>query len=56
MNFNRYYVKTDSVFEFQTDYKFTSQEYPIDSGRMAKVVTNTEQFARIDELEVSENG
>ena len=56
MTFNRYFVKTDSVFEFQTDYKFTSQEYPIDSGRMAKVVTNTEQFARIDELEVSENG
>ena len=56
MTFNRYFVKTDSVFEFQTNYKFTSQEYPIDSGRMAKVVTNTEQFERIDELEVSENG
>lgn len=52
MEFNTYFVKTESVFEFETSYEFGSQEYPIDSGRMTKLVTNTEQFARIDSLEV----
>lgn len=52
MEFNTYYVKTESVFEFETAYEFTSQEYPVDRGRMTKLVTNTEQFARIDSLEV----
>lgn len=52
MEFNDYYVKTENVFEFETTYEFTSQEYPIDRGRMTKMVTNTEQFARIDSLEV----
>lgn len=52
MEYNSYYVKTESVFEFETAYEFKSQEYPIDRGRMTKMVTNTEQFARIDSLEV----
>lgn len=52
MEFNAYYVKTEEVFELETAYEFTSQEYPIDAGRMVKLVTNTEQFARIDSLEV----
>ena len=57
MNFNRYFVKTsEQRFEFQTDYRFVSQEYPIDAGRMTKVITNTEQYARVDKLEVSKNG
>ena len=57
MNFNRYFVKTsEQRFEFQMDYCFISQEYPIDAGRMTKVVTNTEQYARVDKLEVSKNG
>lgn len=56
MNFNRYFVKTtEQKFEFQTNYTFKSQEYPIDSGRLTKVVTNTEQYARVDGLEVSKN-
>jgi hypothetical protein len=55
MDFNTYYVKTDTVFKFQKDYTFRSQEYPIDSGRMTKVVTDTEQFTRIDSLEVSKS-
>lgn len=56
MEYNAYYVKTASVFEFETEYTFMSQEYPIDSGRMTKLVTDTEQFARIDGLEVEQNG
>lgn len=57
MNFNRYFVKSsEQRFEFQTDYRFVSQEYPIDAGRMTKVITNTEQYARVDKLEVSKNG
>lgn len=52
MEYNSYYVKTESVFEFETSYEFKSQEYPIDQGRMTKMVTDTEQFARIDSLEV----
>lgn len=56
MDYNDYFVATESVFEFKTAYEFTSQEYPIDSGRMTKLVSNTEQFARIDSLEVDKNG
>lgn len=56
MNFNGYFVKTDTVFEFQTNYRFVCREYPIDSGRMERLDINTEQFVRIDELEVTENG
>lgn len=56
MEYNSYYVKTASVFEFETAYEFTSQEYPIDSGRMTKLVTNTEQFERINSLEVEQDG
>lgn len=56
MDFNRYFVKTESVFEFQTEYTFKSKEYPIDEGRMTKVVTDTEQYARIDSLEVEKHG
>jgi len=56
MEFNAYFVKTESVFEFETSFEFNSQEYPIDSGRMTKLVTDTEQFARIDSLEVMQSG
>lgn len=56
MEFSQYFVKTDTRFEFQTDYSFITREYPIDEGRMNKLQINTEQFARIDSLEVSKNG
>ena len=56
MTFNSLYVKTVDTFEFQTDYSFASFEVPIDEGRMSKVDINTEQFARIDSLEVRRNG
>ncbi len=52
MQFNTYFIKTESVFEFETDYEIKSREYPIDRGRMTKLIVNTEQFARIDSLEV----
>lgn len=55
MSFDAYFVKTDSVFEFQTAYEFVSQEHPIDSGRMTKLDINTEQFERIDGLEVEKS-
>lgn len=56
MDFDRYFVKTDAVFELQTEYEFANREQPIDEGRMTKLDINTGQFARIDRLEVSENG
>ena len=56
MEFNAYFVKTESVFEFETSFEFNSQEYPIDSGRMTKLVTDTEQYARIDSFEVVQSG
>ena len=56
MTFNSLYVKTVDTFEFQTDYSFASFEVPIDEGRMSKLDINTEQFARIDSLEVRRNG
>lgn len=56
MTFNRQYIKSETTFEFQTDYSFASFEVPIDEGRMSRLDINTEQFARIDSLEVIRNG
>lgn len=56
MDFDRYFVKTDAVFELQTEYEFANREQPVDEGRMTKLDINTGQFARIDRLEVSKNG
>lgn len=56
MTFNRQYIKSETTFEFQTDYSFESFEVLIDEGRMSRLDINTEQFARIDSLEVVRNG
>lgn len=56
MDFDRYFVKADAVFELQTEYVFVNREQPVDEGRMAKLDINTGQFSRIDRLEVSKNG
>ena len=56
MTYNRQYIKSETAFEFQTDYSFASFEVPIDEGRMSRLDVNTEQFARIDSLEVQRNG
>lgn len=56
MDFDRYFVKTDAVFELQTEYEFANREQPVDEGRMTKLDINTGQFVRIDRLEVSKNG
>lgn len=56
MTFNHFFVKTVDIFEFQTDYSFASFEVPVDEGRMSRLDINTEQFARIDSLEVRKNG
>lgn len=56
MTFNRYYVRSETTFEFQTDYTFTNYEILIDEGRMSRIEINTEQFARIDSLEVKRSG
>lgn len=56
MTFNRDYVRSETTFEFQTDYSFTNFEVPIDEGRMSRLDINTEQFARIDSLEVKRSG
>ena len=56
MTFNNFFVKTVDTFEFQKDYSFASFEVPIDEGRMSRLDINTEQFARIDRLEVRKNG
>lgn len=53
MTYSTYYVKTETKFELQTKYSFESSELAIDSGRLCKVVINTEQFSRLDDLEVS---
>ena len=54
MTFNRQYVWSETTFKFQTDYSFTN--YEIDEGRMSRIEINTEQFARIDSLEVKRSG
>ena len=56
MTFNRDYVRSETVFDFQTDYTFKNYEVIIDEGRMSRLDINTEQFASIDSLEVSKNG
>ena len=56
MTFNRQYVWSETTFKFQTDYSFTNYEVLIDEGRMSRIEINTEQFARIDSLEVKRNG
>ena len=56
MTYNRQYIKSETTFEFQTDYSFASFEVPVDEGRMSRLDINTEQFARIDSLEVRRNG
>ena len=56
MTYNRLYVKSETTFELQTKYSFASYEVPIDEGRMSRLDINTEQFARIDSLEVRRNG
>ena len=56
MTFNRDYVRSETTFEFQTDYSFTNFEVPIDEGRMSRIDINTAQFARIDSLEVMRSG
>ena len=56
MAFNRDYVRAETTFDFQTDYTFTNYEVIIDEGRMSRLDINTEQFARIDSLEVKRSG
>ena len=56
MTFNREYIRSETTFEFQTDYSFTNFEVPIDEGKMSRIDINTAQFARIDSLEVKRNG
>jgi len=56
MTFNREYVRSETTFDFQTDYTFTNYEVIIDEGRMSRIEINTEQFARIDSLEVKRSG
>ena len=56
MAFNRDYVRAETTFDFQKDYTFTNYEVIIDEGRMSRLDINTEQFARIDSLEVKRSG
>ena len=56
MTFNRDYVRSETTFDIQTDYTFTNYEVIIDEGRMSRIEINTEQFARIDSLEVKRSG
>ncbi|MBQ8134075.1 MAG: hypothetical protein IJ192_06710 [Clostridia bacterium] len=56
MTFSRNYVRSEMTFEFQTDYSFNNYEIPVDEGRMSRIEINTEQFARIDSLEVKRSG
>ncbi len=55
MNYSTYFVKAETGFELQTNYTFTKNELTIDRGRLCKVSANTEEFIRVDALEVSIN-
>jgi len=56
MNFSAYYVKTETRFELQREFNFTSNELSVDRGRVCKVMAKTEQFSRVDALEVNKDG
>ena len=52
MAYSAVYVKVTDKFELQTAYAYKSTEGTIDEGRMCRLTVNTEQFARVDGLEV----
>ena len=56
MSFNPYYVKSETVFELQTYYTFKSKEYPIDEGRETRLNIITQEYTRLEDLEVSKSG
>ena len=56
MTFDTFYVNTaDERFELMTAYKVRGKEETISSGRMQRISVNSEQYARIDNVEVSVN-
>ena len=55
MTYNRVLIQTDTVFEFKHEYVYRSKEKEIDRGRMTVVTAETEQFATIESLEVSQD-
>lgn len=56
MTFDTFYVNTaDERFELMTAYKIRGKEETISSGRMQRISVNSEQYACIDNVEVSVN-
>ncbi len=54
MTFSDKYVSTEEQFALITDYSFTSVEGTIDTGKLAKLEINTEQFTRVDSIVTKE--
>lgn len=53
MTYSAVYVKVTDKFELQTAYVYKSAEGTIDEGRMCRLTVNTEQFASVTGLEVT---
>lgn len=54
MTFSDKYVSTEEQFTLITGYDFTSVEDTIDTGKLAKLEINTEQFTRVDSIIIKE--
>lgn len=54
MAFSDKYVSTEEQFTLITSYDFTSAEDTIDTGKLAKLEINTEQFTRVDSIIIKE--
>jgi hypothetical protein len=50
--YNEYYVEDDVKFTQTTSYIFEGKEFTIDSGLAFVATTDTEQFLRVDDVEV----
>lgn len=56
MQFESKYVLAAEQFRLNLSYMTESHEIEFEQGRVTKLVMNTEQFARVDALEVKKNG
>lgn len=56
MQYDGKYVIAAEQFRLNLDYSNASQEIEFEQGRVTKVLMNTEQFARVDDMEVTKNG
>ena len=56
MQYDNQYVLAENQFVLNLSYKTESHEIEFERGKVTKVIMNTDQFARVDTMEVKNNG